>query len=403
MQNVMILYTYTYHILCVCAATIKPRVMLTSTITFILLSCRRITNCRTSSWPLLRQAYVNFSNSPKKILPPPKKNAQKMNRSKRFQGSILGLLRLFTIYIYIGVSIRGYWIFHRGFRARDSPKSPHVLGAIGWIHLGEILCPIAMVAMRHLIHHWRQDDAVHPKLLSDTVCSEKGSPPFNSNQALFESCWSKNDNEILALKGTEEKERINMCVYMLLAQIWCLGTQQSRAKHHAIPRPIGPILQITHFLHEARQVAAAVFIPRYDDRLRTKTMGTKPLAIMNLLAPQKNVWWEVTHHNFRCRVFLEEWKKCECGMLYHVAFFVLGLSQESRRNIPGCLRNSDTEFGELCGIQFIYCPCWFINWSCWQVAVFHSVVGEAWQSDRSGSGTWPPGPAKTAEKWSWRC
>jgi hypothetical protein len=49
-----------------------------------------------------------------------------------------------------------------------------------------------------------------------------GSPPFNSNQSLIESCWLKNDNEILAalaLKGTEEKERINMCVYMCLAQI----------------------------------------------------------------------------------------------------------------------------------------------------------------------------------------
>ena len=98
------------YIYCVCTATIKPRVMLTSTITFILLSCRRITNCRTSSWPLLRQAYVNFSHPQTKILPNKKKNAQKMNRSKRFRVP-MGLLRLFTIYIIIYI-----YILYRGFR-----------------------------------------------------------------------------------------------------------------------------------------------------------------------------------------------------------------------------------------------------------------------------------------------
>ena len=94
------------YIYCVCAATIKPRVMLTSTITFILLSCRRITNCRTSSWPLLRQAYVNFSHPQKKILPP-----QKMNRSKRFQGSYGAITAIY--HIYIGVSM-GLFKINRG-------------------------------------------------------------------------------------------------------------------------------------------------------------------------------------------------------------------------------------------------------------------------------------------------
>ena len=155
------------YIYCVCTATIKPRVMLTSTITFILLSCRRITNCRTSSWPLLRQAYVNFSHPQTKILPNKKKNAQKMNRSKRFRVP-MGLLRLFTIYIII-------YIYYIGVSGQGFTKICPVLGAIGWIHLGEILCPIAMVAMRHLIHHWRQDDAVHPKLLEigHSCCAAK--------------------------------------------------------------------------------------------------------------------------------------------------------------------------------------------------------------------------------------
>mmetsp|Transcript_48642 Transcript_48642/g.105919 ORF Transcript_48642/g.105919 Transcript_48642/m.105919 type:complete len:210 (+) Transcript_48642:2460-3089(+) len=57
---------------------------------------------------------------------------------------------------------------HPSFMQKDHQLPNIFLGAIGWIHLGEILCPIAMVAMRHLIHHWRQDDAVHPKLLQIT-------------------------------------------------------------------------------------------------------------------------------------------------------------------------------------------------------------------------------------------
>ena len=41
-----------------------------------------------------------------------------------------------------------------------------LLGAIGRVHLGEILGPIAMVAVRHLVHHRRQDDAVHTEFLN---------------------------------------------------------------------------------------------------------------------------------------------------------------------------------------------------------------------------------------------
>ena len=149
-----------------------------------------------------------ISPIPKQKYFPTKKNAQKMNRSKRFRVP-MGLLRLFTIYIII-------YIYYIGVSGQGFTKICPVLGAIGWIHLGEILCPIAMVAMRHLIHHWRQDDAVHPKLLEigHSCCAAKIQFKPIAVRKLLVKKWQW-DTSSTSIEGDwREGENQHVCVYV---------------------------------------------------------------------------------------------------------------------------------------------------------------------------------------------
>ena len=139
--------------------------------------------------------------------------------------------------------------------------------------------------------------------------------------------------------------------------------------------------------------------PQYSFLAMTIGYGPKPWVpnrwqLWIFWPPKKNAWWEVTHHNFRCRVFLEEWKNMwmwnaiSCGILCLGAQSRVNkkhpwLSAEFWHRIRWTLRNSI----HLLPLLILLDP---VTGSCWQVAVFHSVVGEAWQTDRWGSGTWPP-------------
>ena len=71
-----------------------------------------------------------------------------------FYGAIMATYHLLTESLTV-ISMGRFNIFYRAKTGKDSPIPMAVLRAIGWVHLGEILCPIAMVAMGHLIHHWR--------------------------------------------------------------------------------------------------------------------------------------------------------------------------------------------------------------------------------------------------------
>mmetsp|Transcript_62982 Transcript_62982/g.111867 ORF Transcript_62982/g.111867 Transcript_62982/m.111867 type:complete len:280 (-) Transcript_62982:1511-2350(-) len=58
---------------------------------------------------------------------------------------------------------------HDDFHLTLMQKHHHVLDfilcSVGWIYLRQILCPIAVVAMRHLIHNGGKHNAIHSKLL----------------------------------------------------------------------------------------------------------------------------------------------------------------------------------------------------------------------------------------------
>mmetsp|Transcript_46165 Transcript_46165/g.108069 ORF Transcript_46165/g.108069 Transcript_46165/m.108069 type:complete len:360 (+) Transcript_46165:1817-2896(+) len=69
------------------------------------------------------------------------------------------LLRPCMIHVHINDDL------HLSFVQENHHLSHIFLRAVGWVHLCQVLCPVAVVAMRHLVHNRGQNDSIHTKLL----------------------------------------------------------------------------------------------------------------------------------------------------------------------------------------------------------------------------------------------